>query len=351
MKNLLIALLVCFTLTCFGQAPKYVGKFFGDGSALQSPIAALMSSTVTNSRSTGRYGSATVTNSLYQLISAPGTRGVVRSLVIMGDVGVTGRLDTNLAKVNLMVWCDSNLTVNVNLANLSGVRYLNASNAWAYKLQGLWLNSISDSEPELAPGQYLYWYELRFPMPFTNGCYAKLTNIVAGTNWAHGYIGATVTDGLVDGLAEYRLYGVETNKALAAVTSNFLFSATGSGQVLGFMGGLSNSVGSDVIQWPADAGIVWRLNGNYSWEPIGLDDFFGNTWGSALGPIEGAFYNGRSGTPTFSYNSPSTPAYFTAYRWLYEDAITFTNGIIVATSADRPTMEASSWTMFYLRKP
>lgn len=288
-----------------------------------SPIHLLTSQPRSGAKSTGNFSSTVVTNSNYLLISQPGTTGVVRRLDMMLDVGADGFANTNLSKINLMVWSDSNLVVNAPASDIFGVRYYAPSNGWRVIKDTTWISSTASDS--IVPNTYFTWYyyaSLYFPMPFTNGMYAKLTN-TSGAAWPNGYIAAQHIDAspLPSEFSRYRLTTFTTNMPISGSTSQFVFSVTGKGQLLAVSMALSNSYGDAIVGFEDSSGFAYVAD-EVVMKPSGVDDYFGASWGGA----QGVFTGHRHGQTSWEYNS-TTNSWKENYVHFKDNPLTWTNSL------------------------
>lgn len=174
--------------------------------------------------------------------------------------------------------------------------------------------------------------------------YAYLTNVTYGGTWDHGYLAGAYNAFVPEALKGYRLYCWSTNRAQVASTSNFLFTATGAGQIIGIQYGAYDADGAQLVYAQGDDGIAFWLNGNQKWQSSGLDDLLGSTWGGVLGRNLG-YDRGQT-----SFNLTNGPSWCESYRWLNErSAINFTNGFTVYEESNE-ALDAASYTFWYLKR-
>lgn len=306
------------------------------------------------SRATGPYQGTFVTNSQFLRVASGGTTGIVRSLFIMGDVSGTAGLAAKIRNVRLMCWADSNLTMTVTLADLFGARYRTNADTWTVQRFSRFIDTNAEATNQLFATE-MWQAKLILPQPFTNGFYCKLTNYVDGTTWSAGYIAAEydLYPALPPPVDTLRLYAYNTNYLpFPIATTNFIVSATGSGQIVGFMLGFTNISSQDIIGFQDSHGVAFNLNG-VTWEPDGLDDFFGRTWGASLGEYIGdnaGVINYYIDLDLPNHTVGNGPGYMEAYRWLYDDAIQFTNGFTAYFNVNLD-MSGVAPTLFYYRSP
>jgi hypothetical protein len=298
-------------------------------------------------KATGVYGGTQVTNSQNLVIAATGVSGIVRTLFIHPDVGSTGYLETNMNKLKLLVYADGNLTCDVYLSDLWGTTFQTGTN-WSINRYTRYCDAMADGL-SLRTGFPLYTMSLRVPMPFTNGITCKLTNYTTGTTWTHGYIAAeyeTLT--LPTELLHARTYITNIHGSISASASNILFGVSGKGEVIGVNIGLSNSISSEILGFQDSHGLGFVLD-TYIYKPDGLDDWLNRTYGGA----QGASIGYDVGTLDYSYDyagSGAAPGYMESFRWLYSDALRFTNSISVYRDG-QTSIDYGYFTFFYIRKP
>lgn len=299
-------------------------------------------------KSLGNYAE-TGNNSTFALLSAGGTKGVLRELWIIPDVAGTGGLRTNAAQIDLLVYADSNLTVRANLANLLGTRHRYLSNGnWSVVRSSRFVDSVSQSTNAAAAIEETQLL-LKFPMPFTNGIFARLTNSVAGTNWGLGYINAFIDPGTPPSeLASWRFYGDYTTQAPSASgASNHLFSVAGEGYMVGMTHAMYDSQASVFVGYVDSHGIVFTTGTDNHWKPSGLDDFYNNTHAMVMGEM----LNHDYGTLNYSvlpFDYSGTAA-VECFRWFYDDTFAWTNGVSVWDDSG-VDIDSLSVSFFYLKK-
>lgn len=299
-------------------------------------------------KSLGNYAE-TGNNSTFALLSAGGTKGVLRELWIIPDVAGLGGLRTNATQVDLLVYADSNLTVRANLANLLGTRHRYLSNGnWSVVRSSRFVDSVSQSTNAAAAIEETQLL-LKFPMPFTNGIFARLTNSVAGTNWGLGYINAFIDPGTPPSeLASWRFYGDYTTQAPSASgVSNHLFSVAGEGYMVGMTHAMYDSQASVFVGYVDSHGIVFTTGTDNHWKPSGLDDFYNNTHAMVMGEM----LNHDYGTLNYSvlpFDYSGTAA-VECFRWFYDDTFAWTNGVSVWDDSG-VDIDSLSVSFFYLKK-
>lgn len=297
------------------------------------------------SYSPGNFSGAVVTNSQYLLIGAPGTEGVVRELVIVPFYTGFSTINSVVKDLRLLVYADSNLTVNVSLAELCGMRYHPTSEDYILNRQSYYANTYVETTNaySLSP---LYQMFLKFPMPYTNGCWARITNTVGGSNWVQGYMTAYVDrTPIPTAIRDYRMYCYSTNQALSGAASNYWTTVTGSGQIVGMAFGLTNSNPTGVAEFEDSGGFGFWLNNAVQWEPDGMDDFFHATIGGIAGR---EFIGEQVGITRFVYDGVN-PSMQEGYRWMPNDSINFTNGFTFYTDGGVAT--EAYFNLWYYRKP
>jgi len=186
-------------------------------------------------------------------------------------------------------------------------------------------------------------------MAFTNGLRVILTNSTASSSlWTHGYFQAQYElMTLPPELTHARTYITNIHRtSWASTASNFIFRITGNAEIIGVQLGLSNSTVSTTAGFQADKGIGYYIDQYaYSWD---LDDWFGQTYGSAFG--ERVFYDMGHPHNTYEPANDSVTGSQEMYRWLGADSLRCTNQMDIYTD-NSVAVDALYFTYFYIRKP
>jgi len=320
---------------------------------LLSALAQLESGSAKTSRSPGGYatlGAYGTNNTSSSFVIGAGNQGIVKTLFCHLDVGSTGGVQTNINSLDLLIYTDGtatgNLTARIKVADLLNCYYRYPTTNWTIRSHSRFLSFYTDPLSERS-GFPLYHFTLNLPMPFTNGISFKLTNSVAGTTWTHGYFQAQYElKSLSPELFSTRAYITNIHGAMSSGTSNFLFSATGASEIVGFQIGLSNSSLSDAAQGLADKGLAFYIDSTvFTYD---LDDWLENTYAG----VYGEFLAQEVGWPHNDYDATldgGGAGAQEAYRWLPQDSIRSTNSMVVYFDGN-VVMESAYYNFFYYKR-
>lgn len=318
-----------------------------------SVLAQLESGSANTSRSPGGYGTLGAygtNNTSSSFVIGAGNQGIVKTLFCHLDVGSTGGVQTNINSLDLLIYTDGtatgNLTARIKVADLLNCYYRYPTTNWTIRSHSRFLSFYTDplSERSRFP---LYHFTLNLPMPFTNGISFKLTNSAAGTTWTHGYFQAQYEiKSLPPELFSTRAYITNIHGAMSSGTSNFLFSAAGASEIVGFQIGLSNSSLSDAAQGLADKGLAFYIDSErFTYD---LDDWLENTYAG----VYGEFLAQEVGWPHNDYDATldgGGAGAQEAYRWLPQDSIRSTNSMVVYFDGN-VVIESAYYNFFYYKR-
>jgi len=320
---------------------------------LLSVLAQLESGSAKTSRSPGGYatlGAYGTNNTSSSFVIGAGNQGIVKTLFCHLDVGSAGGVQTNINSLDLLIYTDGtatgNLTARIKVADLLNCYYRYPTTNWTIRSHSRFLSFYTDPLSERS-GFPLYHFTLNLPMPFTNGISFKLTNSVAGTTWTHGYFQAQYElKSLSPELFSTRAYITNIHGAMSSGTSNFLFSATGASEIVGFQIGLSNSSLSGAAQGLADKGLAFYIDSTvFTYD---LDDWLENTYAG----VYGEFLAQEVGWPHNDYDATldgGGAGAQEAYRWLPQDSIRSTNSMVVYFDGN-VVMESAYYNFFYYKR-
>lgn len=283
--------------------------------------------------------------------------GIARSIWGQIHLGSDSNLNSNLKDLRLQGFPDSGGTTNLaflavdfSLADLFCNRFRFPTNGpWAIDRDS-WGVFTSDRSTNLIYGGYIKTFELRLPMPFTNGLLVRITNAAAGSLWNLGYININSQPAAdLSALGAYqtwRLRSKTTTSATAGGASNFLFAATGPGICVGWMQSLFDSNNQGLNTFLDSIGPTFYTAPGVTWSVSGGDDLSLQTYimksGVSFGTYGGVMH--RWFGP--SELNPDQQSAVEFYRWFPRDGPHWTNGVSVYIP-DSEAISAMSATMFY----
>lgn len=268
----------------------------------------------------------TANNSAYMSIAPGGSSGIVRDLWVNFDQLTTHGMTTNMLNVNLRVYADSNLVIDVPAGLIYGSMYRRSVTNESYaNLRSTPFMDTIDVSTNLFEGGAIQTAHLKLAMPFTNGIYCQLFNTYSLSNkaWPFGYFNATCETGQLSfAFNNYRLKSavmVRTNVTVGGVLVTNLPGTNG--LVVGYAESWLNTTnpldlgssveGSEGLQFVTAPGITNTFPGGD--DQFMMTDTMAN--GTFLGQDFGTTHwwqNPVGGTALTQYAIES-------YRWLVRD--------------------------------